>query len=727
MYHNRSCMPSLPLNVRLGTLALAVSAALPVMAQQQAQPIKGEAPVARIAVTGQMLSDADQRRDQTAAKIIVGHEELVKYGDNTLSEALKRLPGITVGGAPGRGGDLRMRGLGNGYTQLLLNGEAPARGFPLDSISPDMVDRVEIIPASSAEYSAQGIAGTINLILKTRRPKAQNEAKAGVSVDRGRLTPSVSAQYSDAFGGGSYTLAAFANRYDQLTDSRALIATRHGAATQVEDAATSGSRHGVVAGLNPRILFNLGGGDTLNVLPFWFHRDGRDGASTDSTYLVPSPVLPLLALQGGDSRADSLRTTATWTHRLESAGKIEWKAGFNVNQSRTDTRLRQSGSLGQLLDRSDSDDVDDNGWTLGVKWLAASMGDHALVMGAEAEDSRRTQDSTVRYFGTLGPAASVDATIRRYSAFVQDEWKLSPAWSANAGLRWERLNTMAGVAGGASAGASHDIFSPSLHLVWKLSEQRRDQLRGSLSRSYKAPQIGDLTPWTVLSSRNAPTAPDRAGNPLLAPETANGLDLAYERYVGKNGVLGASAFVRRIGHLIRREVTLADGRWLSVPRNLEGARTAGVTLEAKVRLQELDAALPGVDLRANVSRYWSNVDGIAGPGNTLDEQPRYTANLGADYSLRTLPLTVGGNLNWTPAYDVQTSPWQNKGYGIKRGYDLYAQWRFGAAATLRVSATNISHSDYLTADRIAIGGDSEQRTVDTRTSTSVGALLSVRF
>ena len=59
----------------------------------------------------------DARREDTATKIVVTEQEIAKYGDTQLADVLKRQPGITV-----TGGDIRMRGLGSGYTQILLNG-----------------------------------------------------------------------------------------------------------------------------------------------------------------------------------------------------------------------------------------------------------------------------------------------------------------------------------------------------------------------------------------------------------------------------------------------------------------------------------------------------------------------------------------------------------------------------------------------------------------------------
>src|SRR5690606_20927046 len=65
----------------------------------------------------------DPRRDDTASRLVVAKYELVRYGDSTLADVMKRLPGVTVTtGAPGSAGAITLRGMGNGYTQILLDG-----------------------------------------------------------------------------------------------------------------------------------------------------------------------------------------------------------------------------------------------------------------------------------------------------------------------------------------------------------------------------------------------------------------------------------------------------------------------------------------------------------------------------------------------------------------------------------------------------------------------------
>ncbi|HSW06131.1 Plug domain-containing protein, partial [Aquabacterium sp.] len=73
----------------------------------------------QVEIVGNAAPDSTaERRRSTASRIVVGREEIDRMGDGTLGEVLKRLPGVTLGGPPGRGGQIRMRGMGGGYTQI---------------------------------------------------------------------------------------------------------------------------------------------------------------------------------------------------------------------------------------------------------------------------------------------------------------------------------------------------------------------------------------------------------------------------------------------------------------------------------------------------------------------------------------------------------------------------------------------------------------------------------
>ena len=143
--------------------------------------------LAPVEITGGRGSDSEQRRQSTAAKIIVGREEIERHGDATLGEILKRLPGVTLGGPPGRGGQIRFRGLGAGYTQILLDGDRVPPGFQIDSISPEQIERIEILRAPTAETGARAIGGTINIITREDYSRKLNDVRIGTQFENDHL------------------------------------------------------------------------------------------------------------------------------------------------------------------------------------------------------------------------------------------------------------------------------------------------------------------------------------------------------------------------------------------------------------------------------------------------------------------------------------------------------------------------------------------------------------
>src|ERR1700741_40565 len=116
--------------IRRTLIATAILAAAQPMAEEQRQE-----PLQKVEIKGGAEA-YNPRRDDTASKIVVSSEELKRYGDTSIADALKRVPGVSVG-AGGR--DIRMRGLGNGYTQILINGERAPAGFTIENLSPDSI------------------------------------------------------------------------------------------------------------------------------------------------------------------------------------------------------------------------------------------------------------------------------------------------------------------------------------------------------------------------------------------------------------------------------------------------------------------------------------------------------------------------------------------------------------------------------------------------------------
>ncbi len=65
-----------------------------------------------------------------------------------------------------------------------------------------------------------------------------------------------------------------------------------------------------------------------------------------------------------------------------------------------------------------------------------------------------------------------------------------------------------------------------------------------------------------------------------------------------------------------------------------------------------------------------------------------------------MPLTLGGNLNWTPGYTTRLTDVQTASIGKKLVIDAYGLWTFNPALALRLSLSNLDPHDYLTGSSV---------------------------
>ncbi|NDI84441.1 TonB-dependent receptor [Undibacterium sp. B2R-29] len=685
-------------------------------ADKQAKPVPGKEVVQQVTVSGGR-TEVEERRQSTAGKIIYGREELDRNGDSSLGEVLKRLPGVTVGGRPGRGGDIRMRGMGNGYTQILINGERAPRGFSMDSLSPDQVERIEIVRGAVAEFSTQAIAGTINIVLREEYKQKTTDLKISLGSEQGRLAPNVSLTVPGEAGALSYVMSGsvFKNKqHDQsLTDS--LEKNTAGETVLMQHQQDQTDRETTGLHLTPRFNYKFENGDTLNFQPFLMTSKSNSQTFNQVNELFRSPTYfgpqsYATANSSNESETTLLRGFGNWQHKFENNGKLVVRFGGGLGKMNSSSMRYQFNQTGQQIDViSDVNNTRDRTLNTGGK-LTMPIGDaHTLATGWELEAGKRSQTRTSLDNGLPQYAESgdnLDASTRRIALFVQDEFDISPQFSAYAGVRWEGIHTSSS---STRQNVDNDsrVWSPVLHGVWRIPDSK-DQIRLGLTSTYRAPALNDLIAIPSISNQNSATRPDRTGNPNLKPELSKGIDLAFEHYLSRAGIVSLNLFVRSIDDLIRRRTVLVDngsgGRWVSSPVNVGHAITKGMEFDTKFQLQEFLPEGPAIDFRANYSRFWSSVDDIPGPNNRLDQQPKQTANLGLDYRLAGLPLTLGGSVNWTPAYEIQSSATQIVETGKKRQFDAYALWKWSPSLQMRLSANNLSPADSYSANTVTTGG-----------------------
>ncbi|MFO0124065.1 MAG: TonB-dependent receptor plug domain-containing protein, partial [Inhella sp.] len=482
--------------------------------------------------------------------------------------------------------------------------------------------------------------------------------------------------------------------------------------------------------VNGRLLWRLGEGEQLMFMPFAvFARGGTDSETTlrDTRFASGSAQPYQRAITENDGRFAMLRGGGTYTKRLSDTTRLELRATGGRTELRGDSTRVESGGTLPRTQRDRTVNRDDNLNLVG-KTTVQTDTEHNWVSGAELEWGQRDNTrntsvvgQTTSTSGDLGD--NLSARTLRLAAYTQDEWQVNPNWSVYAGLRYEQINNRGEAGAGApSVDNTSRVLSPLFQALWKPDPKGRDQVRMSLTRSYRAANLNDLVARRVINAEvplgpNTEDTPDRAGNPNLKPELATGLELAYEHYLPKGGLLSANVFARQIKGLIRttQQQELAQDlsgaqvlRFINRPRNLGDATTVGLELEAKAGLAEFwdeaPAALKPLQLRANLSVFDSRVDGIPGPNNRIDAQPRGTANLGADYRVPGTGVSLGASWSLTPEVVIQQTETTRVLTSKRRVWDAYAQWSQTRDLTWRLGLSNLAPLDAFSQTVIANAG-----------------------
>lgn len=168
-----------------------------------------------IIVSGMRYSIAksiETKRDAMNIVDAVVAEDIGKFPDENLAEALQRIPGVTITRNRGEGQNISVRGLGGDYNVTTLDGrllatENTGRTFNFDVIAAELVGGLQVYKTPLAELTEGGIGSIVNI--DTRRPLDLKDftfmasAKAEYETNSKKTSPSASFLISDTFADGT--------------------------------------------------------------------------------------------------------------------------------------------------------------------------------------------------------------------------------------------------------------------------------------------------------------------------------------------------------------------------------------------------------------------------------------------------------------------------------------------------------------------------------------------
>lgn len=108
---------------------------------------------------------------------VVSADQIGKFPDSNIGDALKRINGINVQYDQGEARFGQVRGTSPDLTSVTVNGnrlpsaEGDIRNVQLDLIPADMIQTIEVNKVVTADMDGDAIGGSINLITKTLRTR----------------------------------------------------------------------------------------------------------------------------------------------------------------------------------------------------------------------------------------------------------------------------------------------------------------------------------------------------------------------------------------------------------------------------------------------------------------------------------------------------------------------------------------------------------------------------
>jgi outer membrane receptor protein involved in Fe transport len=583
----------------------------PTTAPAKAIPAKKAAPGAKT-VDGVTVTGASQQGFRSSIdRRSYGIAQDLQATTGTISDALKNIPSVEVDvqGNVSLRGDTNVTILVDGKPSALFRGQSAAQA--LQSLPADSVERVEVITNPSAEFSPEGSAGIINLVMKKNRRAGQS---GGVRYNVG-TAGSRNGGVSYARATDDLTLSADAGfRHDPqhvaLTDDR----------TQLDGAGHALQRtHQMIENRGPADEWNARGGldydlsktDRLSADVHAFQNDRGIFNRNHVEGFGPSGAPDEAIEQDGPNKAvrQALGGTASWRRTKDVDNDFSASASHETTYERGEIQIDALTSLPaappafqdlrvrNILTLSD----------LRGDLRRAMPGDAKLKAGVELRIDDNSYDN-IDLRGMAAASATLDPTLTNHFLFKQTIGSAYATyekpfgdWTVLGGVRVEDVEQGLNQVTIATAHDSHYLRAyPTLHLNYKVSGSQ--QLTLSYSRRIQRPNPSDLNPLRVeFDQFNF-----RSGNPNLKPERTDSFEAGWQYRSGRAFYLATAYYRVSANDFTDVVIDLGNGALLSTKANLASSKHAGLELVANGHLTK--------DLSYNVSTnvYYAEID----PGNS---------------------------------------------------------------------------------------------------------------
>ena len=519
---------------------------------------------------------------------VIKNKALEDFQACTLSEGLKFQPGLRVetNCQTCNYTQLRINGLGGGYSQILINGRpifsALMGMYGLEQLPKNMIDRIEVVRGGgSSLYGSSAIGGTVNII--TKLPKTD-------SYSINSFLQNINGKSNDIVSTGNVSVVSennnsgmsffFNNRtremYDHNNDNFSEI-------PELENV-SFGSNFFFSPTKNQKLEFSL---SNLNE-----YRYGGE--------MVNKPAY--LTQQSEERKHKVWMGTADYQMNFNdnNSSFITYFAVQNTNRNHYTGIYPEDSLEAQIHLESPPYGTSkvttfQTGFQLNHRVKNFFKGSNTFTFGSEyLVDDIFDEIPAYKYL--------INQTSIDLGAFLQSDWEWSNSWNLLSGIRIDNHNMVNGL-----------IFSPRFSILYKYFPNT--QFRINYGSGFRAPQSFD----TDLHMAFAAGGVSRISlSPNLRPEKSRSISasLNYDKQ-REHFIIGFTleGFYTRLNEAFILQPIGNDGFGeLFEKQNGQGARVHGATLELRANFNKKIQLESGYTIQTSMFdesvRYIQNLDGV---------------------------------------------------------------------------------------------------------------------
>lgn len=723
--------------------ALALSLAAPAAAQTaeaDAQPAaEGQIETSEEIVVNGTIAYRN-RTEGAEPELVYDQDFFQRFEPLTAGDALKRVPSVTFLSDVIESDGARLRGLDPGYTQILINGDkVPGnqddRGFFLDRIPAELIKQVEIVRSSSARRTGDAVAGTLNIVLRDGYQLDGGYVRAGgLFFDDGEVKPSLGAVFGGKVGPGRILLGAnvqgrynpkkkFSLRYGESPENDPDFRDEFDNREDQSDV-----RDGTDYAFNA--TYDIDGETTDFELSAFYVKTDR--TETERSYEYDDLTAVNGSVEaGGNLLSDNKNVNEIDQDNYTIAGKLshEWSLGetelkvsyarFNDRQDETEFQIDFDNDEPEFEGALLRTRIVDQEFSVGLDHSVPVSENVKFVFGGFLQNKKR--DSNIQEFEEgddldedlhatydqfesdptdfatgytdegFAPGGLNLIKENRRDLFALVEGETGPVkWEA--GLRYETTDvTVEDRDEGDVFKQDYDYLLPSASVKINVGGGGRFTLSGA--RTVRRPRFDYLSPVTLEEELGDN---DLAGNPLLRPEKAWGVDFGYEQRIGRTGVIGVNVFYRDVTDLVEiantglerveDEGTEDEERFLILqPRNVGSGKVYGIEFDLSTDLGFI--GLRNTGIFGNLSLLDSEITDFFGE-RRFNGQSDYVYNFGFIQNFPSFGAAFGATYRKQgSAFDRLVAEEVTTTYGAD--LEVFVEKRFGKNFTIRAVGSNL--------------------------------------